>query len=81
MPRNVRNAWVEVNTEDRRLATGPRSKTGGAEVIVKIRENAGISKTQIRVDVFPHGDYVHVKVREVVDGVYAKTVYENVFNR
>jgi hypothetical protein len=44
MPRHVRNFWVDVTCDARRrpVSTGPKSKNGGIDVQVYIRENNSV---------------------------------------
>lgn len=49
MPRNVRNFWVELNVDGNSpVATGPRSKDGGFELNILMRD-AGQVKKALRI--------------------------------
>jgi hypothetical protein len=49
MPRNVRNFWVELDVDGRsRVATGPRSKDGGFELNIKMRDEGSV-KEAVRI--------------------------------
>jgi len=51
MPRNVRNFWIEVQADGVKnlVATGPQAKDGGFKVVIRQRENGGISPRTIEV--------------------------------
>lgn len=43
MPRNVRNWWIEASGDDtNKIATGPRSKDAGMEVIIWQRDRGNV---------------------------------------
>ena len=44
MPRNVRNFWIELDVDGSksRVETGPRSKDGGFDATVKMRDGGSI---------------------------------------
>jgi len=44
MPRNVRNFWIEATVDGRqeRIESGPRSKDGGFDLTIKMRDGGGI---------------------------------------
>lgn len=46
MPRNVRNFWIELTVDGSatRVETGPRSKDGGFELTILMRDRGGISR-------------------------------------
>jgi hypothetical protein len=45
MPRNVRNFWLELDVDGRsKVATGPRSKDGGFELNVLMRDGGDVKK-------------------------------------
>lgn len=45
MPRNVRNFWLELNVDGRsRVETGPRSKDGGFEFTILMRDGGDITR-------------------------------------
>ena len=50
MPKNVRNFWIElvVDGKKTKVATGPRSKSGGFSLTVKQRDLGGI-RTAVEV--------------------------------
>jgi hypothetical protein len=51
MPRNVRNFWIEVNTNDgtrkKPLRTGPVSKDGGFDIKILMRDDGEVSDKEI----------------------------------
>ena len=51
MPRNVRNFWLtlDVDGSKKQVATGPRSRTGGFDLTVAIREDGSISKKEVEI--------------------------------
>lgn len=50
MPRNTRNFWIELQVDGhKQIATGPRSKDGGFEMTIKLRENGEISRQQLTI--------------------------------
>lgn len=44
MPRNVRNFWLELSVDGKRtdIATGPRTKDGGFDLRIAMRDEGGI---------------------------------------
>lgn len=78
MPRNVRNFWIEVETLDvnggRKVATGPRSSSGGADIIIRQRNHGEVDPLTIEVkcrcdddgnllvDIYKHGNHIGSKI-------------------
>lgn len=81
MPRNVRNFWVELSVDGRqsRVGTGPRSKDGGFELTVQVRDDGDIldalhirgyrgSNNELILSVRPQAD-VSDKLEPLEDGL------------
>lgn len=58
MPRNVRNFWIELEIDGRKtkVATGPRSRDGGFNLKVLMREKGQISEKEFRLTGYPTMD-------------------------
>jgi hypothetical protein len=52
MPRNVRNFWIETTVDGRKskIATGPRRKGGGFNIVVRVREKGQISNETLKIE-------------------------------
>lgn len=55
MPRNVRNAWIDVTIDGRKshLMGGPKSKTGGLHADISVRDQGSVVRAatvDIRAD-------------------------------
>ena len=57
MPRQVRNFWIEAEIDGQKttLSGGPKSRTGGIEVFIKMRDKGRVD-TPITIRGFAHED-------------------------
>ena len=54
MPRNVKNAWVQVFVDgEEKYAGGTKDAKGQMEVAVNYRDNGNVSQVPIRISVWP----------------------------
>jgi hypothetical protein len=72
MPRNTRNFWVELKVDGKKtaVASGPASKDGGFDLIVKQRDRGGIITSLVvtgRAKVFQ--DEIHLTLTADGEGV------------
>lgn len=51
MPRNVRNFWIELEVDgvQTKIATGPKSRDGGFQMVIRMREKGAISDKLVTV--------------------------------
>jgi len=70
LPRNVRNFWATIDVDGRssRVAVGPRSKTGGFSLNIKMRDEGSVSDLEInlwgRVVQTADGEYLKLTIDE-----------------
>lgn len=77
MPRHVRNFWIEVSADGvQPIATGPRSGSGGARVIIRQRSHGTVDAQTVEVacacdedgnltvDIYRNGEHIGSKVTE-----------------
>lgn len=62
MPRNVRNFWIDlaVDGKQERIETGPRSKDGGFNLVILVRENGSISDKRVYIEGRVIGDKLRI---------------------
>ena len=51
MPQHTRNFWIDLDVDGRKnsIGTGPRSKDGGFEMTILMREDGDISDKRVRI--------------------------------
>ncbi len=51
MPRNIRNFWIELEVDGRskRIETGPKTGTGGFDMVIRLRENGTTSDKYMHI--------------------------------
>ena len=73
MPRNVRNFWIELQVDGKKvpIATGPRGKDGGFVCTIRMRDNGQVTKPLTVVGrVMENGTLVLDLDGEDTNGVY-----------
>ena len=72
MPRNTRNFWVELKVDGKKtaVASGPASKDGGFDLIVKQRDRGGIIVALAVIGRAKYvGDEIHLTLTADGEGV------------
>ena len=66
MPRNTSNFWGEITTENRIVATGPKSRSSRMKINLFIREKNNVSPLSLHVECVPFADEKGVDKNRVI---------------